>query len=140
MRFVCITALVVLVGCAPQQKAGPVNGVLLKGGKPYTTDTAGLPPGDTGVIITLNALDTSSKIVEAYGCKFDPSKGTFQAVGRKGQGIPAGKYRLSLRGGPGREDVLGAEFGRDKSPLVFELTGDAAELVVDLDAKKATVK
>jgi hypothetical protein len=140
MRFVCIAALVLLVGCSPGQKAGPVSGTLLKGGKPYTYSIEGRPPGDPGVFVTLNALDASSKVVEAYGCKFDPSAGTFQAVGKKGQGIPAGKYRLSLRGGPGREDELGKEFSRDKSPLVFELSGDAAELTVDLDAKKVTVK
>ena len=128
--------LLALAGCGSSDNRGVVTGTLLKGGKPYTFDAVGLPPGDKGIVIVFESVGGTPT---SNGASFDPKAGTFKVPGPKGKGLAAGSYRISIhRGAHGSPDEFKGAFGKKDSPLKAELPGKPVDLTIDLDAK--TVK
>jgi hypothetical protein len=65
----------------------------------------------------------------------DPVTGEFNVPGSDGKGLPAGKYRISVRylpEGRAKGDLLEGQFGRDNSPIQREVTGPS-NFDIDLD-------
>lgn len=126
-----------------------VTGRLLKGGTKYE------PPVRQKVAITFVALElkdaaAKSHVGENFTAAYRPDDGTFTVSGPLNQGIPRGKYRVSVTQLWTREglktadvpkgkkkvdreaDILKNRFGTDTSPIVREVDGQT-ELTIDLD-------
>jgi hypothetical protein len=116
------------IGCGPSLLRP--TGKITKGGAP-------LKLSDKGVmqIALYPESDKSFGAPEAVDWKPD---GTFTVKGREGNGIVAGKYRVSViimdpYGGPNAKDILDGKMAKEKGPLVE--VKDASEIVIDIDKK-----
>jgi hypothetical protein len=56
------------------------------------------------------------------------------------QGVPAGKYRISVELMKDKKDQFAGRFDAERSPFVFDIDGDDEEIVVDLDSAPPEVK
>jgi hypothetical protein len=135
MRRICewfALALIALalVGC--QKGDGRLNakGRLLKGGAPFTVSAPEF------VRVTFFPVSAEGGPPQnTYIAAFDPAEGTFRAVGPDGNGIPPGKYRIAIEHSRKRKDALNGAFDGNRSPFVFDIDSDSAEIVIDLDKK-----
>jgi hypothetical protein len=131
-----------ILGCAAGEKTVAVQGTVVKGGKPYTFTTQGLPPGDEGFRLQFIA-QTAQGAGERFSAVFRPEDGTFRVSKANSGGLPPGTYRISLhRGAFGSADEFKGAFSPEKSPLKVEIpaTVSQIEITIDLDSKKTTVK
>jgi len=131
-----------LLGCAAGEKTVAVQGTVVKGGKPYTFSTQGLPPGDEGFRLQF-IPQTAQGAGERFSAVFRPDDGTFRVSKANTGGLPPGSYRISLhRGAFGSADEFKGAFSPDKSPLKVEIPANASrvEITIDLDSKTATLK
>jgi hypothetical protein len=123
--FLLLSAL----GCGPTHLKP--KGKLTKGGEP-------LKLSDKGVIqIALYAIsDNAFAAPQAVNWKTD---GTFEVVGRQGNGVVAGKYRVSIEifdpyTSDGKaKDLLEGKMAKGNSAIIE--VKDASEIVIDV-AKK----
>ena len=74
--------------------------------------------------------------VNTYIAAFNPSEGTFRAVGPDGNGIPPGKYRIAIEHSRKRKDMFNGEFDGNRSPFVVDIDANSQEIVIDLDKKQ----
>lgn len=84
-----------------------------------------LPPGDPGVRVKFTSLDVSSEKgqpSQSYIARIEPDSGTFEVPGPKGEGIPAGKYRVTVYLGAIGETPTVAQ--RPSTPTVENATED----------------
>jgi hypothetical protein len=160
--LVAFTALpLACFGCG-QSNSIKVSGKLLQAGKPY------VPPAGQRVVVTLHVLDAkdaAGKAIpdqEPFQAYYDPNDGKFVVPGPGGDGIPPGKYRISIFQGLTREGE--GKFGKEQkrrprnapridretdffkdmfapatSPIVREIT-PGVELIVDLDKELPAAK
>jgi hypothetical protein len=145
-------ALVAISGCGSSQGIW-VTGKLTKGGAKYEV------PADQNLHITFYSMDpfkNGERTIpagEAYMGVFKPDDGTFTVTASDGNGIPPGKYRVSLTQQLTRKavdkkneklkpsqtlfdrdtDMLKGQFGPN-SPIVREVK-TSEELVIDLDRR-----
>lgn len=68
-----------------------------------------------------------------YYASVDQETGTFTAAGPQLQGVPAGKYLVTVELMKQKKDQFGGRFDADRSPFKVEITGDDDEIVIDLD-------
>lgn len=61
---------------------------------------------------------------------------TFTVEGKTGQGIPPGKYRVSIQqmvpGGPAAITEMNERFSDEKSPIIVEIVDSKTPVVIDL--------
>ena len=120
--------LLATIGCGPSLLKP--TGKLTKGGAP-------LKLSDKGVL-QIAFYPESDKAFGAAESVTWEKDGTFKVVGREGNGIVAGKYRVSIiimdpYGGPNAKDMLNGSMAKEKGPLVE--VKDASEIVIDIDKK-----
>jgi len=138
-----LMALGAVVGLAGCPAGGPakhyVKGKLLDNGTPLKIPSAGLPPGDKGVQLTFLPLK-DGQVVDTIQANVDPQAGTFDVPGPDGKGLPAGKYKVTLRVGPyGSADVYKDAFAQSKTPFNCEITGPTT-VVIDVAKKTVTLE
>jgi len=105
------------------------RGRITKDGKPFTVTNAGLR-------IFLQPVDLiDSSTYNQYFAAFQKD-GTFQVKGNDGQGLPPGKYRVSMELIQKKEDVWGGQLMGAKSPFICEVTPANKEIVINLDEAK----
>ena len=73
--------------------------------------------------------------LNTYIAAFNPSDGTFRAVGPDGNGIPPGKYRIAVEHSRKRKDLFHGSFDGEHSPFVFDIDASTQDIVIDLDKK-----
>ena len=137
-------------GCGSSQGIS-VQGKLTKGGVKYEV------PADQKLHLTFYLIEPSNEAGrpeakgQTYMAAYKYEDGTFTVGGPEGQGIPPGKYRVSVTQQLKREavdkknekltkkqkmferdtDMLDGKFG-DNSPILREIK-DSTELAIDLD-------
>jgi hypothetical protein len=141
-RLVFLALALALAGCASAKKGVAVTGTLVKGEKPYTFSAQGLPPGDPGLRLGFSSLGSGGVMGDTSFAVYSPADGTFKVNGPDGQGLPPGKYRISVaKAAMGRPDELKDAFSRDKSPLTVDIPASSpVNIEVNLDKKTATIK
>jgi hypothetical protein len=119
-----------LGGCRKGPATVKVHGKIVQDGQPYQWNTAGLPPGDPGINIGFIPND-GAEAGEIVYAKVAPD-GSFEVPGFKGNGIPPGKYRITVRvGAAGRADDLKDRFNAKNSTLSRDITG-TGEVIIDI--------
>jgi len=117
------TLLFVTVGCGPTKSKA--QGKLVQNGQPLTVS-------DKGVITLRFFAEDDKENAKPYPANTKPD-GTFTVTGLDGQGIPPGKYRVSVEAQdpyPGH-DKLKAKYTPSMTQLTAEL-GKGGEVVIDV--------
>lgn len=141
MRIAFLVAALFAVGCGSgSDPTVAVSGSVVKGGKPFTFATQGLPPGDPGFRLAFHGPDGAG--AETNFATFNPNDGSFTVPGPKRKGLKAGKYRVSVeKGAMGAADEFKNVFSKDRSPLTAEVpAAGSAAFEIDLDKKAVTKK
>jgi hypothetical protein len=132
MRFIRSLLLVALFaslafGC---HKSGVFNakGRIVKGGQPFH-----LADGQS-LRLSFAPTKVEGSRYDSYAGSFDPDDGTFEVVGKDGQGLPAGTYNVGIQLMQGKEDQLRGRLMGPKSGITLEVAAGAKDLVIDLDA------
>jgi hypothetical protein len=114
------------LGCGKSGFVKP-RGKVIKAGQPYCT-----PEGE-GLRIFLSPIDAQSKGYDSYAAEYNQDDGSFRVVGKDGNGLPPGKYHVSLQLMKSKEDLLNNKLLGKGSPLTCEVTSAGDDLVIDLD-------
>jgi ABC-type glycerol-3-phosphate transport system substrate-binding protein len=124
----CLLICVASAGCGSQIKA---KGRIVKGGEPFK-------PGEgEGVRIFFVPLDPpEGNTYDSYAGEFNNENGTFQIKGKDGNGLPPGKYRITMQLMKNKEDLFNGALMGPRSPFKCEIKSAADEVVVDLDQVK----
>jgi hypothetical protein len=73
---------------------------IVKGGQPYRTREG------EGLRIIFAPLDPPTRVqYDCFAAAYNPDDGNFQVLGKDGQGLPPGKYRISLQLSSKKEDL-----------------------------------
>jgi hypothetical protein len=107
------------------------KGCVVKGGEPFR-------PGEGEALrIILVPLEVpTSGGYDAYAAEFHKEDGTFEVKGKDGQGLPPGKYRVSLQLMKKKKDLFRGRLSGPRSPFTCEVGSGAPEVVVDLGPDK----
>lgn len=119
-----LTSLVLgllMSGCGGSGKL-QIHGRVLKDGAPY------LPP-ESDVVRVMFVPIGPEKVTDYYAATFHPEDGTFVAMG---QGVPPGRYRISIEHLHGRTDLLKKRGDPEHSPFECEVKSAADEVTIDL--------
>jgi hypothetical protein len=142
MRTIGRCVAVVLVfglsaGCGAQRLKP--RGQLKKDGQPYlagegeAVHIALFPKSQDGPAPEAKGPDgTASEVNGSHPAQYDPKDGSFRVLGADGDGIPPGKYRVTVQITKNRKDLLGGRFGPENSPFIQEITNSKNEIVLDL--------
>jgi hypothetical protein len=135
MRFIyrvlpCLLIGLLALGCG-NNGIVKAKGRILKGGVPFH-------PGEGEALrIILAPLEApAGSTYDSYAAEFHPDDGTFQVKGKDGNGLPPGRYRISVELLKKKEDLFKGSLTGPSSPLTCEVTSASSELVVDLDQAK----
>jgi hypothetical protein len=128
-------AVVVVAGCGGGEPHYVVTGSVVEGGQPVVIEE--YEEGASCVELEFVPLDESGAVVsaETYWA-YAKEDGTFVIDGTDGSGIPAGKYRVSVRkmgdtvNGP--DDLWQGAHSGDNSKFIYEITADTDDLQIDV--------
>jgi hypothetical protein len=124
-------------GCGSERERGPkLTGRLLVDGQPCR------PVSVNDFDLKFTSVGGEGPFKRSYVAEVEPD-GEFMVNGSIGQGIPVGRYKISIVGKV--LDTQGKPTGRfvpmftDKaSPLEVEISDKISEIVIDLEKKKVT--
>jgi hypothetical protein len=105
------------------------RGRVVKNGQAYT-----LGEGEGLRMIFVPQAPPDGNHYDSFAAVFHPDDGTFEVVGKEGQGLPVGKYTISLELMKKKEDLFKGKLLGKASPIVLEVTGASSDLLIDLDA------
>jgi hypothetical protein len=106
------------------------KGRITRGGEPFRTGT------HEGLRIIFEPQEVAGDTYNSYPAEYRSEDGSFVVRGRDAQGLPPGKYRVSIQLMKNKEDLFrGACLGK-KSPFTCEVTDGSEEVLVDLDKVK----
>jgi hypothetical protein len=132
-RFRCfpVAALVILlmVGCGGSSRIKAKGRILLDGAAFHTNEGEGFR-------IFFSPSEPVARTFDSYAAIYDNKAGQFQVMGKDGQGLPPGKYRVNLQLMKNREDLFRNKLMGVDSPLTCEVTSGGADVVIDLDPVK----
>ena len=124
---VCPLISLLALGCRDSSYI-QAKGSVRKGGQPFRTNEG------EGLRIIFEPLNSASGTkYDSFAAAYDPSDGGFQVLGKDGQGLPPGKYRISLQLMSKKEDLWGGQLLGKKSPFTCEVTASGDRVVIDLD-------
>lgn len=131
LRNLCCVATLLLagVGC----NTGPKL-VIPKVQLTYKQQPLKVDPNASVVLV----LITEGEKPNSYPANWlDRDKVTFTVPGREGNGIPVGKYRVSVNQmvpgtTPADVQYMNEQFAKDKTPLVCEVKDEERTIVLDL--------
>jgi hypothetical protein len=130
-RFIlpCLLVALLAAGCGPS--FFKTKGRILKDGAPFHTGEG------EGLRIFLVPIDPpKGAAFDAYAGEFNNDNGTFQIKGKDGNGVPPGKYRVTMQLMKNREDMFNGSLMGLRSPYTCEVRSSSDEVVVDLDQAK----
>jgi hypothetical protein len=103
------------------------GGRVVKGESPFLAE-------DGEVLhITFVPVDVSGTTFTSYPAEYNREDGTFRVRGKDGQGLPPGKYSVTVELIKKRKDVFKGRINARTSPFQLEVTGSSSDLVIDLD-------
>src|SRR4029077_18187191 len=119
-----------LSGCGGDGKL-KARGQIVKDGAPFTV------PEEENVKIGFFPIFPDGKRADnSYFAEYSNSDGKFKVVGADGNGLPPGKYRVSVEHQRKKKDLFKGAYDADRSPFVFDIDSSSKEIVIDL-AKKS---
>jgi hypothetical protein len=127
MLQIFVTVALVGSGCS-ESDLHRTRGRVTKGGEDFV-------PGD-GEDLQIGLMPISSNgtpPMNYYFASVDQETGTFTAAGPRLEGVPAGKYRVTVELMKQKKDQFEGRFDAERSPFVVEIDDDDEEIVVDLD-------
>lgn len=150
-NLIVVPLVLAISGCGSPQQGISVRGKLLKGGVTYVV------PADQKLHMIFYSMEPfkdgerTRPVGEAYIVDFKSEDATFTVAGPDGQGIPPGKYHVTVtqqltreaadkknaKVGPKQKlferdtDMLNGQYG-DRSQIICEIK-DSSEVVIDLD-------
>jgi hypothetical protein len=116
-------------GCSGSSRI-KARGRIVQGGTPFQTHEG------EGLRMFFVPLEASTTTYESYAAILDKGGGTFHVVGKDGQGLPPGKYRVNLMLMKNKEDLFNNRLMGVDCPLTCEVPSPSGDLVVDLDQVK----
>jgi len=126
----CLLMPLLSLGCGGSSLI-KAKGHITKGGQPYVAEEG------QGLRIFFVPLEPASgSRHDSFAAEYHPDDGTFQVLGKDGNGLPRGKYRVSLQLMKSKEDLLAGKLLGKQSPFTCEVTGAGDDLVIDLDQAK----
>ena len=123
----CLSMSLGLLGCGSSSTI-KAKGKIVKGGQPFV-----IREGQGLRLIFAPQTVPEGKRYDSYAAEYHPDDGTFRVVGKDGQGLPPGKYTVSLELLQKKEDLLHGRLTGKDSPLSLEVVKGGDELVIDLD-------
>jgi hypothetical protein len=115
-------------GCGKSDGLLRTQGRLLKGGEDF------VPADGEYIQITFVPIPQDGKpAMDYYYADVDQDTGTFWPAGKTRKGMPPGTYRVAVELMKQKKDLFGGKFDAAKSPFVFDVDEDTAEIVIDLD-------
>jgi len=115
--------------CSGSPKPLKVSGQLKNNDKPYTA------PKGAMVTIEFTPVVEAGTPFDRYPAKFNREDSSFTVAGRSEQGIPPGKYRISVQqfvSDPTAQiNEMNARFTAEKSAIVREVA-DETPIIIDL--------
>jgi hypothetical protein len=125
----CVAIALMGPGCSSGPKLVLVKGTVTQNGKPYTANQKG------EFQVRFVQLVEKGQPSDSFSANVDRETGAFEIVGRKGDGIPVGKYRIAVqqRAIPMTEEIqqMNSRFGPQNSPFVREIK-DETPIAIDL--------
>jgi hypothetical protein len=118
-----------------EYKGVKVNGVILQNGKPIKLGQ------DETISVSFIALTGDEAGKTAFIADAKPEDGTFTIAGPTGQGIPIGRYKVTLAsnfGSGGGTDRFAEKFDSETSPLNADVAGEGQTF--EIDVGKRTIK
>lgn len=120
VRIACLSTLtLILSGCSSSIETIWIEGKVTKSNAKYQ-----VPEGQNlGISLTLTEEakigDVKIPAGESFSAEYDPEAGTFTVPGRDGNGIPPGKYKISLEQKLSREslDEKNAKLSKGQKPF-----------------------
>jgi hypothetical protein len=125
--WLCLLIAWLVTGCGRSPFVS-AKGRIVKNGGPFRTQ-----PGE-GLRIFFVPLDPpQGSQYDSYAAEFAPKRGTFRVRGKDRQGLPPGKYRVTMQLMKKKEDMFAGRFMGKNSPFVCEVTDGGDEVVINLD-------
>jgi hypothetical protein len=115
-----------LLGCG---KSGYVKAVghIVKGGQPFRLDEG------QSLRLFFAPSNTQGSRYDSFAASFNPDDGSFEVLGKDGEGLPPGTYQVGLQLMQGKEDQLSGRLLGPKSGITLEVAPGSKDLVIDLD-------
>ena len=116
------------------------NGLIRARGRVVKGDEAFIPEeGQSLRIQFVPITDDGKPPLSKYYAEFDEETGTFVAVGPQREGVPPGKYIVTVELIKKKMDLWEGCFDGDNSPFTVEVDDESEEIVLDLDTPSKTV-
>jgi hypothetical protein len=124
-----LTLGVLISACSGSPKPLKVSGQLKNNDKPYTA-----PKGAMVTIVFTPVVEAGAPF-DSYPAKFNRGDSSFTVAGKSEQGIPPGKYRISVQqfvSDPTAQiNEMNARFKSEKSAVIRDVT-DETPIIIDL--------
>jgi hypothetical protein len=114
-----------VAGCGPSRVKA--HGRLFNNGQPFVPSEK-----ETVHVAFFPAAEASDASAKSYIAKFNREDGTFQVIGTDGQGLPPGKYRVTISVMNDRKDQFKGAFNVQNSPFLCEVSSTSSDITVDL--------
>lgn len=125
----CLALGVLIPACSSGPKPLKVSGQLKNNDKPYTA-----PKGAMVTIVFAPVVETGAPF-DTFPAKFNREDSSFAVAGKTDQGIPPGKYRISVQqfvpDPTAQINEMNARFTLEKSAIIREVT-DETPIIIDL--------
>jgi hypothetical protein len=129
-RLVLTCLLIGLLSAGCSSKMLKIKGRIVKDGQPFA-----IPEGASMRIAFVPTESQSPDKYDSYFAVFDKTNSTFQVVGKDGNGLPPGKYKVGLELMNHRNDEFKGAYTANKSPWIFDVNSGTGEVVIDLGKK-----
>jgi hypothetical protein len=110
-----------------------IKGRIVKGGQPYVT-----APDEGLRILFVPTVPPSPDRYDSFVAMYNRQDGSFQVVGKDGNGLPPGTYKVALELIKKKNDQFRGAYSAPKSPFLVEVNHGTGEVVIDLDKKGGT--
>jgi hypothetical protein len=122
---VCLLLGLLSTGCGSNMIKA--RGRVVKGGQPFVLAE------DEGIRIFFVPVVTPVDHYDSYMASFNKQDSSFVVVGKDGQGLPIGNYRVSLEVLKHKSDQFKGKYAGPGTPFTVEVNKANKELVIDLD-------
>jgi len=125
----CLTLCLLFTACASEEKLVKVNGKLKEGEQPFKMDPNG------SISVSFVPIVAEGTHFSTYPATVERTDMSFVVPGRKGKGIPPGKYRVAiqLRTPEASEKIneQNQRLSKQHSPIMVEVN-DETPLIIDV--------
>ena len=130
MRRILYLLAVLLLALAPlgcNEGKLRTRGRIVKNDAPFTVEET-----DFVRIMFVPIPEGTEKVLDYHVAVFNKTDGTFVASGKDGEGVPPGKYRISIEHLRNKQDLFGGAYSTERSPFVREVKTSSDRLTLDL--------